>query len=122
MSSHRIVVYIIYYRPRKYWRDIDDSCTNYSYRKSSQCLNSRNGWKFVKLSASSTFADYHAQRVVLVKRVAVYPWVQLSEYWSNQSIMKNPYPYSMWPHYCFTENQSRDFIKAHALMNILRSL
>lgn len=55
----------------KCWQDIESTCRNQRNhdRTSSSTELKTKGWRVVRLFVSSTFADYHAEREVLVKKV-----------------------------------------------------
>ena len=53
----------------KCWQDIENTCRNQRDRTSSSTESKTKGWRVVRLFVSSTFADYHAEREVLVKKV-----------------------------------------------------
>ena len=53
----------------KCWQDIENTCRNQRNRTSSSTELKTKGWRVVRLFVSSTFADYHAEREVLVKKV-----------------------------------------------------
>lgn len=56
----------------KCWHDIENTCTNKLEKtKSSSKGVKTKGWRVVRLFVSSTFADYHAEREVLVKKVCL---------------------------------------------------
>lgn len=56
----------------KCWHDIENTCTNQLEKtKSSSKEVKTKGWRVVRLFVSSTFADYHAEREVLVKKVCL---------------------------------------------------
>lgn len=59
----------------KCWKEIEDSCksqhANRNSNKFPQSVDSEKGWRVVRLFVSSTFADYHAEREVLVKKVSI---------------------------------------------------
>ena len=48
------------------WKEIDDTLENFQTKFSRQ---TRRGWKVVRLFVSSTFADFHAEREIIVKKV-----------------------------------------------------
>ena len=48
------------------WKEIDDGLENFQTKFSRQ---TRRGWKVVRLFVSSTFADFHAEREIIVKKV-----------------------------------------------------
>ena len=56
----------------KCWQDIEDSCNSQHNCKSSPSIDSSKGWRVVRLFVSSTFADYHAEREILVKKVCYF--------------------------------------------------
>lgn len=53
----------------KCWQDIENTCRNQRDKKSLSTKLKTKGWRVVRLFVSSTFADYHAERDVLVKKV-----------------------------------------------------
>lgn len=53
----------------KCWQDIESTCRNQRDRTSLSTELKTKGWRVVRLFVSSTFADYHAEREVLVKKV-----------------------------------------------------
>lgn len=53
----------------KCWHDIENTCRNQRDRTSSS--TETKGCRVVRLFASSTFADYHAEREILVKKVCL---------------------------------------------------
>lgn len=53
------------------WQDIENTCRKQRDRTSSSTELKTKGWKVVRLFVSSTFADYHAEREVLVKKVCL---------------------------------------------------
>ena len=53
----------------KCWQDIENTCRNQRDRTSSSTELKTKGLRVVRLFVSSTFADYHAEREVLVKKV-----------------------------------------------------
>ena len=53
----------------KCWKEIEESCT--SNNRSRKTVDINTGWKVVRLFVSSTFADYHAEREMLVKKVCL---------------------------------------------------
>ena len=55
----------------KCWQDIENTCRNQRGRTSSSTELRTKGWRVVRLFVSSTFADYHAEREVLVKKVCL---------------------------------------------------
>ena len=57
----------------KCWQDIGNICGDETVKKSlSSPFDPRiRGWRVVRLFVSSTFADYHAEREVLVKKVSL---------------------------------------------------
>ena len=55
----------------KCWQDIGDICGDETVKKSSPFDPRIRGWRVVRLFVSSTFADYHAEREVLVKKVSL---------------------------------------------------
>ncbi|KAJ7377292.1 hypothetical protein OS493_030104 [Desmophyllum pertusum] len=69
----------------KCWRDIESTCINpqdKSKSSPSSVDSKRKGWRVVRLFVSSTFADYHAEREVLVKKVVP----ELREWCEERSI------------------------------------
>jgi len=61
----------------KCWKEIEESCKSMFNNRSMGSGRSRKtvdittGWKVVRLFVSSTFADYHAEREILVKKVCL---------------------------------------------------
>lgn len=56
----------------KCWQDIENTCRNQRDTTSSPSPELKTkGWRVVRLFVSSTFADYHAEREVLVKKVCL---------------------------------------------------
>lgn len=53
------------------WQGIENTCRNQRDRTSSSTELKTKGWRVVRLFVSSTFADYHAEREVLVKKVCL---------------------------------------------------
>ena len=53
----------------KCWDDIKQTCKRHHDNKSPQTTDPTQGWRVVRMFVSSTFADYHAEREVLVKKV-----------------------------------------------------
>ena len=56
----------------KCWQEIENTCRN--PKETTSCSSSElktKGWRVVRLFVSSTFADYHAEREVLVKKVCL---------------------------------------------------
>lgn len=53
----------------KCWKEIEESCTSMFNNRSRKTVDITTGWKVVRLFVSSTFADYHAEREMLVKKV-----------------------------------------------------
>ena len=53
----------------KCWQDIESTCRDQRKRRSLSTELETKGWRVVRLFVSSTFADYHAEREVLVKKV-----------------------------------------------------
>jgi len=53
------------------WRDIENTCRNQRDWSSSSTELKTKGLRVVRLFVSSTFADYHAEREVLVKKVCL---------------------------------------------------
>lgn len=55
------------------WEDIENTCRDLKDKKSSPLSVDQKirGWRVVRLFVSSTFADYHAEREVLVKKVCL---------------------------------------------------
>lgn len=55
----------------KCWKEIEESCTSMFDNRSRKTVDITTGWKVVRLFVSSTFADYHAEREMLVKKVCL---------------------------------------------------
>ena len=60
---------------QKCWADIERGCGPKRGTKGPVSNKSPTGWRVVRLFVSSTFADYHAEREVLVKKVSEYLYV-----------------------------------------------
>ena len=58
------------------WREIDKSINKYQKKYEGLRNNTEktHGWRVVRLFISSTFADFHAEREVLIKKVSVVLW------------------------------------------------
>lgn len=57
----------------KCWQDIENTCRNQRDRTPSSTELKTKGCRVVRLFVSSTFADYHAEREILVKKVCLTP-------------------------------------------------
>jgi len=55
----------------KCWQDIENTCINQRDRTPSSTELKTKGCRVVRLFVSSTFADYHAEREILVKKVCL---------------------------------------------------
>ena len=55
----------------KCWKEIEESCKSMFNNRSRKTVDITTGWKVVRLFVSSTFADYHAEREILVKKVCL---------------------------------------------------
>ena len=55
------------------WREIDSSINKYQKKYDSLRNNTEktHGWRVVRLFISSTFADFHAEREVLIKKASM---------------------------------------------------
>lgn len=60
----------------KCWRDIERTCESQHNLTCSQSIDSKRGWRVVRLFVSSTFADYHAEREILVKKACCFYTIQ----------------------------------------------
>ena len=55
----------------KCWKEIEESCKSMFNNRSRKTVDITTRWKVVRLFVSSTFADYHAEREILVKKVCL---------------------------------------------------
>ena len=58
------------------WREIDSSINKYQKKYDGLRNNTEktHGWRVVRLFISSTFADFHAEREVLIKKASMLLW------------------------------------------------